>query len=225
MRLAPFVHDLHAFGPGTAGELALNFEFAELRFVVGVGNRAGAQAAPLMAMILFNLGKTFQVRQILPSWSQVGETRSMPHKPRNDAISNPVKEAQHADAEQQETDEHNLDALPKQTPRATAEPENQEPCPCQCQKAPRIIGPDSEGNPQHRCGRHRADCKCQDELQKFHMSMVWLFLLADCDRRHLSHSMVKASSNPTAAAMSSLRFRFMAINGLQMLQVLRVAIR
>jgi len=27
-----------------AGEFALHFEFAELRFVVGVGNRAGTQA-------------------------------------------------------------------------------------------------------------------------------------------------------------------------------------
>ena len=33
-----FVHDLHAFGPGAFGEFALHFEFAELRFVVGVGN-------------------------------------------------------------------------------------------------------------------------------------------------------------------------------------------
>jgi hypothetical protein len=39
-----FVHDLHAFGPRAAGEFALHFEFGELGFVVGVGNRAGAQA-------------------------------------------------------------------------------------------------------------------------------------------------------------------------------------
>jgi hypothetical protein len=39
-----FVHHLHAFGPGAAGEFALHFEFGELGFVVGVGNRAGAQA-------------------------------------------------------------------------------------------------------------------------------------------------------------------------------------
>jgi hypothetical protein len=39
-----FVHDLHAFGPRAFGKFALHFEFGELRFVVGVGNRAGAQA-------------------------------------------------------------------------------------------------------------------------------------------------------------------------------------
>jgi hypothetical protein len=39
-----FVHDLHAFGPRARGEFALHFEFAEFRFVVGVGNRAGTQA-------------------------------------------------------------------------------------------------------------------------------------------------------------------------------------
>ena len=39
-----FVHDLHAFGPGAFGEVALDFEFAELGFVVGVGDRAGAEA-------------------------------------------------------------------------------------------------------------------------------------------------------------------------------------
>ena len=68
MRLAPFVHHLHAFGPGAFGEpersgdsqsqaarrasgarqFALRFEFAELlggrpQGLVGVGNRAGAQ--------------------------------------------------------------------------------------------------------------------------------------------------------------------------------------
>jgi hypothetical protein len=39
-----FVHDLDAFGPGALGELALDFEFAELGFVIGVGDGAGAQA-------------------------------------------------------------------------------------------------------------------------------------------------------------------------------------
>jgi hypothetical protein len=39
-----FVHDLHAFGPGAAGEFALRFEFAKLRAVIGVGDGAGAQA-------------------------------------------------------------------------------------------------------------------------------------------------------------------------------------
>ena len=39
-----FVHDLHAFGPGAVGEFALHFEFGELRFVVGVGDGAGAEA-------------------------------------------------------------------------------------------------------------------------------------------------------------------------------------
>src|SRR6185437_10032494 len=39
-----FVHDLHAFGPGAFGQFALHLEFAELRLVVGVGNRAGAEA-------------------------------------------------------------------------------------------------------------------------------------------------------------------------------------
>ena len=39
-----FVHHLHALGPGALGEFALHFEFAELRLVVGVGNRAGPQA-------------------------------------------------------------------------------------------------------------------------------------------------------------------------------------
>ena len=38
-----FVHDLDAFGPGALGEFALDFEFAELGFVIGVGDGAGAQ--------------------------------------------------------------------------------------------------------------------------------------------------------------------------------------
>ncbi len=58
-----FVHHLNAFGPRAAGEFALHFEFAELRFVVGVGNRAGTQAVAdaerdvvtMTAMIQFNL--------------------------------------------------------------------------------------------------------------------------------------------------------------------------
>jgi hypothetical protein len=48
VRLAPFVHDLNAFGPRARGEFALHFEFAELRFVVGVGNRAGTQPSPML---------------------------------------------------------------------------------------------------------------------------------------------------------------------------------
>ena len=56
------VHHLHAFGPGALGEFALHFEFGELRFVVGVGNRAGTQAVALMAITQFNLGKTFQIQ-------------------------------------------------------------------------------------------------------------------------------------------------------------------
>lgn len=39
-----FVHDLDAFGPSALGELALDFEFAELGFVVGIGDGAGAEA-------------------------------------------------------------------------------------------------------------------------------------------------------------------------------------
>ena len=39
-----FVHDLDAFGPSAFGELALDFEFAELGFVVGIGDGAGAEA-------------------------------------------------------------------------------------------------------------------------------------------------------------------------------------
>lgn len=44
------------FGPRAFGECALHFEFAELhggrpQGLVGVGNRAGAQAVALMAMI------------------------------------------------------------------------------------------------------------------------------------------------------------------------------
>ena len=41
-----FVHDLHAFGPDAAGE------FAKLGFIVGVGNRVGAEAVALMPMII-----------------------------------------------------------------------------------------------------------------------------------------------------------------------------
>gem|GEM_PF-3894081 len=67
VRLAPFVHDLHAFGPSAAGEFALHFEFAELhggrpQGLVGVGHRAGAQAVALMAITQFNWGKTFQIQ-------------------------------------------------------------------------------------------------------------------------------------------------------------------
>jgi hypothetical protein len=57
-----FVHDLHAFGPRALGELAVHFEFAELRLVVGVDNRAGPQAVATVAIIQFNLGKTFQIQ-------------------------------------------------------------------------------------------------------------------------------------------------------------------
>jgi len=49
-------------GPRAFGEFALHFEFAELCLIVGVGNRAGAQAVALMAMMQFNLGKTFQIQ-------------------------------------------------------------------------------------------------------------------------------------------------------------------
>ena len=38
VRLAPFVHHLHAFGPGALGQFALHFEFAELRLIVRVGD-------------------------------------------------------------------------------------------------------------------------------------------------------------------------------------------
>ena len=34
----------HALGPGALGEFALDFEFAELGLVIGIGDRAGAQA-------------------------------------------------------------------------------------------------------------------------------------------------------------------------------------
>src|SRR5215469_17182384 len=37
------VHHLDAMFPGSASELTLSVELGELRFVVGVGNRAGAQ--------------------------------------------------------------------------------------------------------------------------------------------------------------------------------------
>ena len=48
--------------PGARGKFALHFEFAELRFVIGVGNRVGTQAIAMMAIIQFNLGKTFQIQ-------------------------------------------------------------------------------------------------------------------------------------------------------------------
>jgi hypothetical protein len=56
VRLAPFVHDLHAFGPRAFGEFALHFEFAELsggrlQGLLGVGNRAGTQTVMMMAMM------------------------------------------------------------------------------------------------------------------------------------------------------------------------------
>ena len=38
-----FVHHLHALGPGALGQFALHFQFAELRAVVRIGNRAGTQ--------------------------------------------------------------------------------------------------------------------------------------------------------------------------------------
>ena len=34
----------------SCGQFALHFEFAELRFVVGVGNRAGAQAVAMLKL-------------------------------------------------------------------------------------------------------------------------------------------------------------------------------
>ena len=45
------VHHLHAFGPRAPGEFALHLQFAELRLVVGVGNRARTQAVAMMPMI------------------------------------------------------------------------------------------------------------------------------------------------------------------------------
>jgi len=50
VRLAPFVHHLHAFGPRALGKFALHFKFAELSrpIGIGVGNRAGTQAVALM---------------------------------------------------------------------------------------------------------------------------------------------------------------------------------
>src|SRR4051812_9181020 len=39
-----FVHDLHAFGPGAAGEFALHFELAELRAIISVSDGTGAEA-------------------------------------------------------------------------------------------------------------------------------------------------------------------------------------
>ncbi|MNI61193.1 hypothetical protein D3C73_1164490 [compost metagenome] len=39
-----FDHALHVVFPGNLGQLAEGFQFAELRFVVGVGNRARTQA-------------------------------------------------------------------------------------------------------------------------------------------------------------------------------------
>jgi hypothetical protein len=38
--------------PSAAGEFALHLEFAELRLVVGVGNRAGPQAVAMMPMMI-----------------------------------------------------------------------------------------------------------------------------------------------------------------------------
>jgi len=57
VRLAPFIHHLHAFGPRALGEFALQFEFAELlggrpQGRVGVGNRAGTQAVAMTAIHL-----------------------------------------------------------------------------------------------------------------------------------------------------------------------------
>jgi hypothetical protein len=59
-------------GPSARGEFALHFEFAELRFAVGVGNRAGTQAVALMAMIQFNSGKTFQIQLALKLFGGLG---------------------------------------------------------------------------------------------------------------------------------------------------------
>ena len=39
-----FDHDLHVLFPGALGEFAQRVELGKLRFVIGVGNRAGAQA-------------------------------------------------------------------------------------------------------------------------------------------------------------------------------------
>jgi hypothetical protein len=60
-----FVHDLDAVRPGAAGEFALDLQFSELGFVVGIGNRAGAQAVALMAIIQFNLANIFQIQLAL----------------------------------------------------------------------------------------------------------------------------------------------------------------
>ena len=49
-------------GPRAFGQFALHFEFAELRLVIGVSNRAGTQAVAKMAITQFNLGKTFQIQ-------------------------------------------------------------------------------------------------------------------------------------------------------------------
>ena len=38
-----FIHDLAAFGPGTRGELSLDFQFGQLRVIIGVGNRSGTK--------------------------------------------------------------------------------------------------------------------------------------------------------------------------------------
>jgi len=65
VRLAPFVHDLHVFGPRALGEFALHFEFAELRLIVGVGNRTGTQAVAMMPMMQFNWVRTFQIQLAL----------------------------------------------------------------------------------------------------------------------------------------------------------------
>ena len=39
-----FDHHLHIMFPGDLGQLAQRFEFGKLRFVVGIGDRAGPQA-------------------------------------------------------------------------------------------------------------------------------------------------------------------------------------
>jgi len=55
----------HTLGPRAFGEFALHFEFAELRLVVGVGNRTGAQTVAMMPMMKFNWVKTFQIQLAL----------------------------------------------------------------------------------------------------------------------------------------------------------------
>ena len=39
-----FDHHLDVVLPGDLGQLAEGFQFAELRFIIGIGDRAGAQA-------------------------------------------------------------------------------------------------------------------------------------------------------------------------------------